>query len=173
MNLGYRDDKDRCYVASGMAIGLVVFDGEDVLSGISVDAEADSMVEFNDNFYFSGNPGLSAKVAWNQILRNFNLMSVMLISNVMCRSMVQDDRSIEDSTRAHLHDTLSNEGIETCSLEKDEMDRLFDKNFNYLLKVFSHNGVRHIAHDFAATLKEQRRLSRNEILEHLHALGML
>lgn len=35
--LRYTDETDRCYGAAGMAISLVVFDGEDILSAISLD----------------------------------------------------------------------------------------------------------------------------------------
>ena len=45
MKLSYRNENDRCYGAAGMAIGLVVFDGEDMLAGISLDAPAHAMME--------------------------------------------------------------------------------------------------------------------------------
>lgn len=171
--LNYRNEDDKCYGATGMAIGLVVFDGEDMISAVSVDADPSEMIEFDNRFYFAGNPGLSAKTAWNEILRNFNLLSAMLISNVMCRSMVLDNAPVDDEVRGSLHDSISREASETCSLEQDEIDRLFDKNYSYLMRVFSHNGVQRVAHDFAETIRRERRLTRSDILEQLHALGML
>ena len=41
--LSYKNENDRCYGATGMAIGLVVFDGEDMLAGVSLDAPAHAM----------------------------------------------------------------------------------------------------------------------------------
>ena len=35
-NLKYSDDNDRSYGAAGMAIGLVVYDGEDMLASITL-----------------------------------------------------------------------------------------------------------------------------------------
>ena len=67
MKLSYRNENDRCYGAAGMAIGLVVFDGEDMLAGISLDAPAHAMMEMNQDFFFTGNPSLSAKAAWNRV----------------------------------------------------------------------------------------------------------
>lgn len=169
----YRNDKDRCYGAAGMAIGLVVYDGEEMLQQISVDREADEMVALSQSFYFSGNPTLSAKTAWNMMLRNFNLLSAMTIANVMCRCQVLDGKGVDDERRRQLHDVISAEAAETCSLENDEAERLFDKNYNYLNRIFSHRGVQGIAHDLAGRLEEHRTMSGSEIIEALRALAML
>ena len=40
--LRYTDETDRCYGAAGMAISLVVYDGEEMLSAISLDGPAGS-----------------------------------------------------------------------------------------------------------------------------------
>ena len=69
-SLKYTDETDRCYGATGMAIGLMVFDGEDMLASITLDGDPNEMVAMSPDFYFAGNPGVSAKTAWNQILKN-------------------------------------------------------------------------------------------------------
>ena len=67
----YKNEDDKCYGLTGMAIALVVFDGEDYLTTINLDAETSKeMMDFTDDFYFSGNPEFSAKNVWNQILKN-------------------------------------------------------------------------------------------------------
>ena len=38
--LRYKDDTDRSYGAAGMAIGLVIYDGDDLLAEINLDAPA-------------------------------------------------------------------------------------------------------------------------------------
>lgn len=169
----YISEDDKCYGATGMAIGIVVYDSEDMLSGISLDAEPDDMMEFVDDFYFSGNPGLSAKSAWNQILKNFNLTMSLTIANVLCRSLVLDHKELDGSLRSRLHDVIMEEGRDTCSLDDDETDRLFDKNYRYLYRIFNHQGVQGVAHDFADKLKRSRRLSRMEVIDCLRALNML
>lgn len=169
----YNDENDRSYGAAGMAIGLVVFDGEDMISTISLDRDPGNMVEMTGEFYFNGNPGISPKAAWNQLLKNYNLSVVMMMSNILCRNRVLRLTRVNDDMKKSIHDAVAEEGHNVCSLENDEIDRLFDKNFNYLDRVFSHRGVQSVAHDFAALLKSRRILSRAEIVEQLRALNML
>lgn len=171
--LKYRHEDDRCYGATGMAIGLVIFDGESMLDHISIDATPDEMVALTDDFYFSGNPSFSAKTSWNRILANFNLMSAMVISNVMSRYIVLDGEPVSREIKQLVSDIVATEASESCSLEEDEIQRLFDKNYNYLDRVFNHSGVQAIARDFAGHLKSHRSMTRNEVIERLHALGML
>ncbi len=172
-SLKYTDDKDRSYGATGMAIGLMVFDGEDMLASISIDGDPNEMVAMTPEFYFAGNPGVSAKTAWNQMLKNYNLGIGMLMANLLCRHVVNGRHPLPDSLRDFLHDLAREEGKESCSLDDDEIDRLFDKNFSYLNRVFTHRGVQSVAHDFAATLLSRRTLSRLDVLEQLSALHML
>lgn len=172
-SLKYRNEEDRCYGATGMAIGLVVFDGEDQLNYVTLDGEPGEMVSLSESFYFSGNPRLSAKNSWNQLLKNFNLMMAMTISNVICRSLVLDKMPLRFEVKSALYNSVEAEAEDTCQLEKDEIQRLFDKNYNYLYRVFNHSGVQSIAVDFANRLAQQRRMTRAEVLDALHALGML
>lgn len=171
--LSYKNEDDKCYGATGMVVGMVVLDGEDMLSAVSLDAVPGEIVEFTDGFYFAGNPGLSAKVAWAQIVHNYNLSLAMLISNVMCRSIVLDNTPVAPAVKEHLRRQAVDEGHESCSLEDDEINRLFDKNYSYLLRVFNHQGVQSVVNDFAKVLKRQRRLTRFEVMEQLRALSML
>ena len=172
-SLKYTDDKDRSYGATGMAIGLMVFDGEDMLASISIDGDPNEIVAMPPEFYFAGNPGVSAKTAWNQMLKNYNLGIGMLMANLLCRYVVNGRHPLPDSLHDFLHDLAREEGKESCSLDDDEIDRLFDKNFSYLNRVFTHRGVQSVAHDFAATLLSRRTLSRLDVLEQLSALHML
>ncbi|WP_300632145.1 hypothetical protein [uncultured Duncaniella sp.] len=171
--LKYTDDNDRCYGATGMAIGLMVFDGDDMLASITLDGDPNEMVAMSPDFYFAGNPGVSAKAAWNQMLKNYNIGIGMLMSNLLCRHLVNRREALPQDLHDFLHDFAREEGHEACSLDDDEIDRLFDKNFSYLNRVFSHRGVQSVAHDFATTLSQRRSLSRLDTLELLDALRML
>lgn len=171
--LSYRNDNHRRYGATGMAISLVVFDGEDMLAEMSLDSSGSPMMEMTDDFYFSGNQSLSAKVAWNRMLRNFNLTAVMAIGNLLCRELVLEGRQPALELLKTLRGHVAEEGVASCSLEADEIDRLFDKDYNYLYRVFSHSGVQEIAHDFADRLARQRTMTRAEVVEALHAISML
>ena len=86
--LRYTDETDRCYGAAGMAISLVVFDGEDILSAISLDGpEGSQTMTLAPEFFFAGNPGVSAKTAWRQILKNYNLGIAMVTANLLCKNI--------------------------------------------------------------------------------------
>ncbi|MCM1355650.1 MAG: hypothetical protein NC212_04490 [Staphylococcus sp.] len=172
-SLKYKDDTDRSYGATGMAIGLMVFDGEDMLASISIDGDPNEMVAMSPDFYFAGNPGVSAKSAWNQLLKNYNIGVGMLMANLLCRHLVGRRQQLPDEMRDFLHTLAIEEGRDACSLEEDEIDRLFNKNLSYLNRVFTHRGVQSVAHDFAATLLSRRTLSRLDVLEQLEALRML
>ena len=171
--LKYTSESDRAYGATGMAIGLVIYDGDEMLASVDIAADPNDMVALSPEFYFAGNPGVSAKTAWNQILKNYNLGISMLIANVMCRHLVGQRHNVPDDIVELLRSLASGEGRDTGELDDDETARLFKKNYPYLQRVFSHRGVQSVAHDFAATLLSRRSLSRHEVLEQLSALNML
>lgn len=169
----YTDSADRCYGATGMAIALVIFDGEEKLASIDIDREPRDVVELTEESFFSGNPSMSAKHAWHQILTNFNLQMAMLMGNVLCRSIILHHKDVTDDARRALLSLLVDEGAGSCSLEEDETTHLFDKNYGYLHRVFSHYGVQSIARDFAAELERCHTMTRGDIVERLQALSHL
>lgn len=170
-NLKYRNEDDKCYGTTGMAVAFVMLDGDELIDAVDLDAAADAVIEYASDYYFAGNPGLSAKSAWNTILKHFNYSMAAAIGNVMCRRYVLDHERFDDDTKRFLLDLMIEEGHNECNLDDDETRRLFDKNFVYLTRVFTHQGVQGVCHDFASTLKRRRRLSRLELLEELRALG--
>lgn len=173
VSLKYVDEDDRCYGLTGMAMAIVVWDCENLLSSIDVDASPDTMMEFAPQYYFSGNPRLSAKLAWTQLVEHFQLSMGLMISNVLCRNCVLHRKEVRREMIELMMTYLTEEGQETCSLDKDEIDSMFNKSYNYLFRLFNHHGVQSIAHDFAAKIKNRRRLSVSEVVEELRALSML
>lgn len=173
MNLRYIDEEDKCYGITGMAISLIIWDAEDVIASVRLDAGPDEVVEFVPGYYFSGNPRLSPKAAWSHILKHYQASMGMTLGNVMCRKYVLQHKELEPGDKESLMECFEAEGRESCSLESDEVRRMFEKSYNYLNKVFHHSGVHSIAHDFAKVLKAQRELSRADIIEQLRALSML
>lgn len=172
-SFSYTDEQDRCYGAAGMAIGLVVYDGEELLASVSLESEPHETVQLTQDFFFAGNPGVSAKSAWNQLVKNYNIGTSMIIANLLCRYLVNRRSYMPEALRKELFDLVAEEGAEVCALESDEVQRLFDKNFNYLSRVFSHRGVQTVAHDFASALASRRTLSRLDALDLLASLQML
>lgn len=172
-NFKYSSEDDKCYGIAGMAVGMVVWDCENLMTSISVDAPADESIEFVPEFYYSANQNLSAKAVWNKTLERYQLYMGVLICNVMCRNIVLNRSFVGEKVKKQLYSCLEEEGKDSCSLESDEIKRLFDKNYDYVYRIFSHHGVQEIVHDFVRRLKEQRRLSRAEVVDGLRALGML
>lgn len=173
MTLSYKNEDDKCYGATGMTISVVVMERDDMLSAVNLDAEPGDIMEMADSFYFTGNPGLSARSAWTEVYKNLSLSVGMLLGNLMCRRMVLDGTAIDADTRAKVSETVEHEAMDACSLESDEARQLFVRTYNYLYKVFNHPGIQGVARDFSDTLKRRRHLTRFEILEELRALNML
>lgn len=168
MKLKYTDDQDKCYGVTGMVVSLVVWDADDMLARIDIDS--DDNIEFVPEYYFSGNPRLSAKVAWQYILKHYQASMGMMIGNVMCRHYMQRNMAPDTDTRNALLECLEQEGADACSLENDEIHRLFDRSYSYLDRVFSHSGVQSIVRDFARELQTQRTLTRGDVSELLASL---
>lgn len=173
MKLKYRNDRDKSYGAAGMSIAVVLCDADDMLSAVNIDAPADAVMEYSQEYYFSGNPSLSAKTAWNSMLRNFNLAVNVSLGNILCRAQVMDGRNISRELYETVKQAVVEDGLDECGLEKDEIEHMFDKSFSYLQRIFAHRGVQGVAHEFASSLLESRRLSRYEIMERLQRLSML
>lgn len=169
--LKYRDERDKTYGIAGMVIAMVMTDGEEMLVEVSLDAPAGESLRFTPDFYFSGNPRLSAKLAWNQLLRQFSIGTGMLMGNVMCRSYLLDGSRLNDEVFDRLRQLVRQHGEEMCSLEQDEADTLFSRNYNYFDRVFNHSGVAGVAHNFASELQRRRSMSLQEILEQLRDIS--
>ena len=99
MKLQYIDENDKCYGITGMAIGVTIFDADEIVSAISLDSESGESIEFSPEYYFNGNPRLSAKVSWNHILKHFEVSMGMLLGNVLCRSHVLNNAVLDNDTR--------------------------------------------------------------------------
>lgn len=171
--LKYTDEDDRCYGLTGMAMGIVIWDCEELLAAINLDAEPDEMMEFTPQYYFAGNPRLSARVAWNQILEHYRLSMGLMMANVLCRNTVYNKREIGADVLSLMREYLLEEGRDTCSLDEDEVNVLFNKQYSYLHRLFTHPGVRRIAEDFAGELRSRRRMTVAEVIEGFRPLALL
>ena len=171
--LRYNDEADRAYGLTGMAISMVVWDGESMLSGVNLDADPGCGLEVTPEFHFAGNPRLSARLAWHQMVKQFELSTAMLLGNAMCRSYVGQSRALTSSATAMLRAVVRDEGRSVCSLDDDEIAHIYDKVSGYLDRLFTHHAVAGLANSFAGTLRERRRLSAAEAIEQLSALSGL
>lgn len=167
----YADEADKSLGIAGMAISLVACDSEDYLASVSLE-EGDEPLELAGEFFFGGNPGISAKIAWNEILRQYQVGSAMIMGNVLCRAHAAG-HGLDDRVVDFIHRFICDEGHSMCSLDDDEVENLYNKNFAYYKRLFSHPSVVIIARDFADDLRQRRHMSAGEVLESLRRLNNL
>lgn len=171
-SLKYSDERDKSYGMAGMAIALVASDGQNLMAHISLDGDADSGFEMSHDFFFRGNPRMSAKWVWKTDIQHLALAVRMVLGNVVCRSYVmrgqqQLDRTTADLLRREIRE-VADEG---CALALDEADGLFDESYRFVHRLFSHVGVHAIADGFVEELRRRREMSVAEVVELMNQLG--
>lgn len=165
----YTDETDRSLGVAGMAISLVACDCEKMLAEVSVEEGAEP-IRLSQEFFFSGNPRQSAKIAWNEMLRQYQVATGMLLANVLCRSRVSHKECDSELMQA-IHELVSDLGHDECELDDDEINRLYSENLSYYTRLFSHRGVLTVASDFATVLRLRRTMSAGDVLEQLQRLN--
>lgn len=173
IDLRYKDEQDKCYGLTGVAMSAVIWDVEHLISGIYLDSDAFNSIQYTPQLVAECNAEISPRNIWNHNVEKFRLSMGMILSNILCRTYVLEHKFINHKTKQHIFEYFIEEGNSTCSLEKDEVETLFNKNYDYLHRIFSHPEVQRIANDFAQHLSERRSLSQAEIIEALQALNML
>lgn len=162
--LKYEDDADRCYGVAGMALAAFVLDYEKYISSVSVDRRGLESVEFTPDFYVSSSEGISAKVSWEHLLEQYQIITSMLISNVMCRSMVRNRKELEYAHRKAMIGALEDYALE-CQLEADEAEGLFDKHYGYLDRAYRNSRMHAAAEHLVGELTSRRVLNHSDLCE--------
>jgi len=168
----YRDEQDKCYGVAGMALGFSVYDAEHLFTAVTIDADVDETIRFTPEFFFVGNPRLSARDSWQYMLSHFKVTMGLAIANALCRRMVLDKGSADDTLRQQLLNAACEDGMDYCQLERDEVQPIFDKAFDYLSRLFSADPVHHAMHTVATTLQQRRTLTKTEVAELLQRLNI-
>ncbi len=168
--LKYSGEEDRSYGLAGMAISLTIFDGGDMLSALSLDNAPGEGAEMAPEFHFSGNPALSIGAAWRHTVKQFELSAAMLVGNALCRAYVGRKTRLDPDAGKALRVFVEQVGCDTCALDGDEVDRLYDKVRSNLERVFMHSRVASVATSFAETLRQRRRLTAAEVADVLAPL---
>lgn len=172
MTLTYLNEDDKAYGLAGMAISLAALDAMDRVATISLDNDG-PMVTFSHQYYFSGSPSISPKTTWDNLLHNYYITSAMVLSNVMARSLVRMRQDVPKKVLDTIHREIMEEGRDTCSLEDDEIENIYDKTRAYMGRIFRNPMLHPAIDDFARTLSRRRSLSGNEILDELRALSII
>ncbi len=157
-----------------MAISLVVWDAEELLHEIDLNAPAEEALRLSPDFYLALSPKTGAKAAWEASLRRFQLLAVMTVGNVACRHLVRNGRSsISESLDTAIRQFLNDEGDELCQLEADEVSRIYGKILVNCSQVFRHPGVSQLARTLSDTLADRKHLEADEVLEILRPLNRM
>lgn len=175
VTLKYIDEEDKSYGLVGTAVGMLIYECDDHLLGLSLDdPDPDESVKLVAEHYFAGNPSMSAKIVWKNLLSQYQMLVAMTVSNYLCRALVHRHvKSIDPFEKNLLRQTIIEEGHDTCQLEDDEIDAMFNKGYLQLQHVFSHSGVQGVIHDFASNLRKMRSMDHEEIENQLMSLRML
>lgn len=170
--LGYADERDKAYGVASMTVTLVALDGEEHLGGIDIDASAGDEIYMVQTFGMKGNPRMSAKILWEQSVKELRLSASMALGNLVGRRYVLAHRGLTRDDTEALRRVVRTEASEHCSLDFDEADRLFDHCLSYVDRLFRHSGVQVVTHGFAKHVIDRRQLSAAEAFELLSSLGL-
>ena len=172
LSLSYTNEDDRAYGLAGMAISVAALNAFDRIAEVSLDGD-DSMVEFSNEYYFPGSPSISPKSTWDNLVQNFHITAAMVISNVMSRSMVRMHSDIPVEVLGEIHQEILREGRESCGLEDDEIDALFNRTLSYSRRIFANPRLHPAIDEFARIISRRRTLSGNEIRDELRLLQII
>lgn len=172
ISLEYSNEDDRAYGLAGMAISLAALDAIDRVAEISLDRR-DTMVEFSHEYYFTGSPSISPKSTWDNLVQNFHITASMVVSNIMSRAMVRMHRDIPVEILGEVHKEILREGQDSCGLEEDEIDALFNRTLSYSRRIFANPRLHPAINEFARIISRRRTLTGNEIRDELRLLQLI
>lgn len=68
---------------------------------------------------------------------------------------------------------IREEGRDTCSLDPDEIDAIYDKTFRTASRIFTNPRLHPAIQEFARVISRRRTLSGMEIADELHLLQLI
>ncbi len=169
--LAYMNEDDRCYGLAGMAVSLYKLGGLDRVASATIDTEG-PMVVFSHEYYYCGSPSLSPKAAWKNLVNNYYLTLGMVLGNVMARTIVRSSSEPAENLLDAIHTEAMAEGHDVCSLEDDEVERIFNSSVRQLKRLFSNPYVTPGVHELARTIARRRTMSGAELNETLYYLNI-
>lgn len=169
-NLKYSNEDDRAYGLAGMAISIASLDALDRITEIYLDAEG-PMVTFSNRYYYPASPSLSPKTVWNNLLQNLHLTTSLVLANMMARSLVRLGQEADQEIVDQIRNLVREEGVETCSLDAEEADILFDRVMRHTRKLFYNPRLHPAVKELAGIISRKRRLSVLELADELQFLS--
>ena len=171
-SLTYLNEDDRAYGLAGMMVALASLRAIDRVALVSIDSDG-PMVEFSHAYYFSGSPSISPKSTWENLVRNFHLTTSMAVSNVLARSLVRLKEDVSSEILDTIYQQVELEGRDTCSLEEDEIEQLYNDVLTKARRIFRNPRIHPAIDEFAKVISRRRSLSGREIIDELHLLQLI
>lgn len=162
--LKYKDETDRCYGVAGMTLAAFILDYEKYISSVSIDRPDMESIEFSHEFYTFTPEHISAKTSWEHTLEQYQIILSMLISNIMCRSMVKEQKEVSYSVNRSILSLLGDYTCD-CQIEEDEAQQLFDKHFDYLNRAYHNARMHAVARRLADELSSRRQLLHSDLTD--------
>ncbi|MCH5233799.1 MAG: hypothetical protein J1E16_00760 [Muribaculaceae bacterium] len=171
-SLSYLNEDDRAYGLAGMMVALANLDAMDRVATITIDTEG-PMVEFSHEYYFSGSPSISPKSTWDNLVSNLHITTSMIMGNILARTMVRLKEDAPQDVMKEVYTQVEEEGRDTCSLENDEIENLYNHALNRAMRLFRNPRVHPAIEEFARVLSLKRSLSGREVMDELHLLQLI
>ena len=171
-SLSYQNEDDRAYGLAGMMVALANLDAIDRVATVTIDTDG-PMVEFSHAYYFSGSPSISPKSTWDNLVSNFHLTTSMVVGNILARSLVRLKEDTPDEVLKEVYNLVEEEGRDTCSLENDEIERLYNHALRGAMRIFRNPRVHPAIDEFARLISLRRSLTGREIIDELHSLQLI
>lgn len=171
-SLSYQNEDDRAYGLAGMLVALANLDAIDHVANVSIDSQG-PMVEFSHAYYFVGSPSISPKSTWDNLVSNFHLTTSMVVGNILARSLVRLKEEAPEDIMREVYSQVEEEGRDTCALENDEIERLYEHALHKALRVFRNPRVHPAIDEFARIISVKRNLTGREIFDELHLLQLI
>lgn len=172
LTLTYLNEDDRAYGLAGMAVSLAALNALDRVASVSLDEDG-PMVSFSHAYYFAGSPSVSPKSTWDNLVHNFHITSAMVIANVLSRSLVRLHTEVPAEILGEIRARMNEEGHDTCSLEDDEIQALYERTLRNTRRIFANPRVQPAIDTFARTLSKRRVMSGMELRDELHMLQLI
>ena len=156
-----------------MMIALANLRAIDRVAFVSLDANG-PMVEFSHAYYFTGSPSISPKSTWDNLVENFHLTTSMVLANVLSRSLVRlKEKSAPQKLLDEIYEQVELEGKDTCDLEADEIERLYNHALAKAIRIFQNPRLHPAIDEFAHIISRKRNLSGREVFDELHLLQLI
>lgn len=172
LTLTYLNEDDRAYGLAGMVISLASLNAIDRVAEVSIDTDG-PMVEFSRECYFPGSPSLSPKATWDNLVQNFHIITSMVVSNVLARSIVRMKEEAPKELMERIYSEVEREGRDTCALEDDEIENLYNNALTRARRIFRNPRLHPAVDELARIISRRRSLSGMEILDELHLLQLV